>query len=138
MAYWLLKTEPEDWSWDEQVERGSKGEAWNGVRNAQARNNMREMKKGDQAFFYHTGKERRIVGVVDVARGGYRDPDADGDWLLVDVVAKEACPQPVALSSIKDEPSLSQMSLVRNARLSVQPVTPAEWKKVRAMAGFKK
>lgn len=136
MAYWLLKSEPEDWSFADQVARGQRGEPWNGVRNAQARNFMREIKKGDQAFFYHTGKERQIVGIVDIARGGYDDPNADGDWLLIDVVAREACPQPVSLSAIKKTPELGDMLLVRNPRLSVQPVTADEWLTICEMAGF--
>lgn len=138
MAYWLLKTEPDDWSWDEQVARGAKGEAWSGVRNAQARNFMRAMKKGDLAFFYHTGKERRIVGVVKVSRAAYPDREATGDWSLVDVVAVEPCPEPVTLAAVREEPALKEMMLLRNSRLSVQPVSDDEWPRIRAMAGFAK
>lgn len=134
MAFWLLKTEPGDWSWQDQCARGTAGEPWTGVRNAQARNHMRTMKKGDQAFFYHTGKERRIVGIAEITRGAYPDPDISGDWLLVDIVARDALPTPVSLAAIKAEPALSEMVLVRNPRLSVQPVTAPEWKKVCAMA----
>ncbi len=138
MAYWLLKTEPDDWSWDSQVKAGKKGEAWTGVRNAQARNFIAEMKKGDLAFFYHTGDEKRIVGVVKVAKEAYQDPTTDDErWLVVDVVAVEPVPNPVTLADIKAEPKLAEMKLVRNARLSVQPVTDKEWKLVGKMAGLK-
>ncbi|WP_428409813.1 EVE domain-containing protein [Hyphococcus sp.] len=138
MSYWLLKTEPDDWSWDQQVKAGKKGEAWTGVRNAQARNFMREMKKDDLAFFYHTGDEKRIVGVVKVAKEAYQDPTTDDErWLVVDVVAIEPVPTPVTLADIKSEPKLAEMKLVKNARLSVQPVTAAEWKLVSKMVGLK-
>jgi len=138
MAYWLLKTEPEDWSWDEQVAKGKKGEVWTGVRNAQARNFMRDMKKGDLAFFYHTGGEKQVVGVVKVTKEAYQDPTTDDErWLVVDVVAVEPVAEPVTLADIKAEPKLAEMKLVKNARLSVQPVTEKEWKLVRKMAGLK-
>lgn len=136
MAYWLLKTEPDDWSWDSQVARGKKGETWTGVRNAQARNYMREMKKGDFAFFYHTGKEKRIVGVVQIAREAYPDPTTDDDrWFVVDVVAVKPLTKPVTLADIKGEARLGDMALVKNSRLSVQPVTAAEWKLIAKMGG---
>lgn len=138
MAYWLLKTEPDDWSWDEQVASGAKGEAWTGVRNAQARNYMREIKKGDLAFFYHTGDERRAVGIVKVVKEAYQDPSTDDDrWLAVDVAAVEPFKTPVTLADIKSEAKLAEMVLVKNSRLSVQPVTDAEWKLVRKMGGLK-
>lgn len=138
MTYWLLKTEPEDWSWDEQVAKGKKGEIWTGVRNAQARNFIREMKKGDLAFFYHTGGEKQVVGVVKVTKEAYQDPTTDDErWLVVDVVAVEPVAEPVTLAAIKAEPKLAEMKLVKNARLSVQPVTEKEWKLVRKMAGLK-
>jgi predicted RNA-binding protein with PUA-like domain len=138
MAYWLLKTEPDDFSWDEMVARGKKGETWTGVRNPQARNFIREMKKGDLAFFYHTGDERRIVGVVKVLKESYPYPTADDErWLVVDVAAVEPVPNPVTLAAIKAEPKLAEMKLVKNARLSVQPVTAAEWKYVCKMGGVK-
>lgn len=138
MAYWLLKTEPDDWSWDEQVAKGKKGEIWTGVRNAQARNFIREMKKGDLAFFYHTGGEKQVVGVVKVTKEAYQDPTTDDErWLVVDVVAVEPVPEPVTLAAIKAEPKLAEMKLVKNARLSVQPVTDKEWKLVRKMGGLK-
>ena len=138
MAYWLLKTEPDDWSWDQQVAKGKTGEVWTGVRNAQARNFIREMKKGDLAFFYHTGEEKQVVGVVKVTKEAYQDPTTDDErWLVVDVVAVEPVPKPVTLAAIKAEPKLEEMKLVKNARLSVQPVTEKEWKLVRKMAGLK-
>lgn len=138
MAYWLLKTEPDDWSWDQQVAKGKTGEVWTGVRNAQARNFIREMKKGDLAFFYHTGGEKQVVGVVKVTKEAYQDPTTDDErWLVVDVVAVEPVPKPVTLAAIKAEPKLEEMKLVKNARLSVQPVTEKEWKLVRKMAGLK-
>jgi predicted RNA-binding protein with PUA-like domain len=138
MAYWLLKTEPEEYSWDEQVKRGAKGEAWTGVRNFTARGNLKEMKKGDLAFFYHTGDEKQIVGIVEVVREAYKDPtDPKGVFLVVDVKAVEPVPKPVALAAIKAEPKLKDMALVKYARLSVQPVKPEEWKIVSKMAGLK-
>ncbi len=138
MAYWLLKTEPDDWNWDEQLAKGKKGEAWTGVRNAQARNFIREMKKDDLAFFYHTGGEKQIVGIVKVIKEAYQDPTTDDErWLVVDVAAVEPVPEPVTLAAIKAEAKLADMKLVKNARLSVQPVTAAEWKLVRKMGGLK-
>jgi predicted RNA-binding protein with PUA-like domain len=138
MAYWLLKTEPDDFSWDEMVARGKKGETWTGVRNPQARNYMREIKKGDLAFFYHTGDEKRVVGIVKVLKESYPDPTADDErWLVVDVAAVEPVAKPVTLAAIKAEAKLAEMKLVKNARLSVQPVTAAEWKYVCKMGGVK-
>lgn len=136
MAFWLLKSEPSDWSWAEQVKKGAKGTAWTGVRNPQARANMRAMKKGDLAFFYHTGDEKSVVGVVKVVKEAYADP-ADEAWPLVDVAAVEALARPVTLAAVKAEPKLAQMVLVRNSRLSVQPVTETEWSSVRKMGGLK-
>jgi predicted RNA-binding protein with PUA-like domain len=138
MAYWLLKTEPEEYSWDEQVKRGAKGEAWTGVRNFTARGNLKEMKKGDLAFFYHTGDEKQIVGIAEVVREAYKDPtDPKGVFVVVDIKAVEPVPKPVTLAAIKAEPKLKDMALVKYARLSVQPVTPEEWKIVSKMAGLK-
>ena len=136
MAYWLLKTEPESWGWDAQVKRGAKGEPWTGVRNPIARNNMRAMKKGDLAFFYHTGGEKAVVGVVKVIRDAYPDP-AEEAWTLVDVAAVEALAKPVTLAAVKAEPKLAAMTLVKNSRLSVQPVAATEWTLVRKMGGLK-
>jgi predicted RNA-binding protein with PUA-like domain len=138
MAYWLLKTEPEEFSWDDQVKRGAKGEAWTGVRNFTARGNMKEMKKGDRAFFYHTGDEKQVVGIVEVIREAYPDPtDEKGVFKALDVKAVKPVPKPVTLAAIKAEPRLKDMALAKYARLSVQPVTAQEWKIVCAMAGMK-
>ena len=138
MAYWLLKTEAETWSWDMQVKRGAKGEAWTGVRNFQARSHLKNMKKGELAFFYHTGDEKRIVGVVEVIKEAYPDPSADGGpWVCVDVIAVEPLKKPVTLAEVKADPKLAEMKLARTARLSVQPVTDAEWKYVCKLGGVK-
>ena len=138
MAYWLLKTEPEEFSWDDQVARGKKGEPWSGVRNFTARRHMTEMKKGDQAFFYHTGTEKQIVGIVEVLREAYPDPtDAKGVFKAIDVIAKQPLPRPVTLAAVKAEPRLKDMALVKFSRLSVQPVTPAQWSLVCRMGGLK-
>jgi predicted RNA-binding protein with PUA-like domain len=138
MSNWLLKTEPETFSWDDQVKRGAKGEPWTGVRNFTARRHLKEMKKGDLAFFYHTGEEKQIVGIVEVIRECYPDPtDKEGKFLAVDVMAVEPLPSPVTLAAIKAEPRLKDMALVKYSRLSVQPVTEAEWKIARHMGGKK-
>jgi len=137
MAYWLLKTEPEEFSWADQVKRGAKGESWTGVRNFTARGYMKEMKKGDQAFFYHTGDEKQVVGIVEVIREAYPDPtDEKGVFKSLDVKAVNPVPKPVTLAAIKAEPRLKNMALVKYARLSVQPVSAQEWKIVCAMAGL--
>jgi Uncharacterized conserved protein len=137
MAYWLFKTEAATWSWDQQVKKGAKGEPWSGVRNYQAANHMKAMAKGDLGFFYHSGDEKRIVGIVEVI-GLYRpDPtDETGKFGLVDVKAVHAVPTPVTLAEIKATPALKDMVLVKNSRLSVQPVTAAEWRTVCKMAGL--
>jgi predicted RNA-binding protein with PUA-like domain len=138
MAHWLLKTEPETFSFDHQLERGAKGEPWSGVRNFTARRHMKEMKKGDRAFFYHTGDEKQIVGIVEVIRESYPDPtDQEGKFLAVDVKAIEPLPKPVTLAAVKAEARLKDMALVKYSRLSVQPVTAAEWKIVCSMGGKK-
>jgi predicted RNA-binding protein with PUA-like domain len=138
MAYWLLKTEPEEFSWDDQVKRGAKGESWTGVRNFTARGYMKEMKKGDQAFFYHTGDEKQVVGIVEVIKEAYPDPtDEKGVFKSLDVKAVKPVPKPVTLAAIKAEPRLKDMALVKYARLSVQPVTAEQWKIVCHMAGLK-
>ncbi|MEQ1753887.1 MAG: EVE domain-containing protein [Micropepsaceae bacterium] len=138
MAYWLLKTEPETWSWEDQVKRGAKGEAWSGVRNYQARLNIRAMKKGERGFFYHSGGEKAIVGIVEIIRQAYPDHTAEkGDWSMVDVIAVECLKTPVSLGAAKVEPELAKMVLVNNTRLSVQPVTDAEWKHICKMGGVK-
>ena len=138
MAYWLLKTEPETFSWNDQLKRGAKGEPWSGVRNFIARRNLKAMKKGDLAFFYHTGDEKQIVGIVDVIRESYPDPtDPEEKFLAVDVKAVEPLPKPVTLADVKAEPRLKDMSLANHPRLSVQPVTADEWKIVCKMGGKK-
>jgi len=138
MAYWLLKTEPETFSWDDQRRRGAKGEPWTGVHNFTARRHLKGMKKGDRAFFYHTGDEKQVVGVVEVIREAYKDPtDPKGVFLVVDVKAAEPLPKPVTLAAVKADPRFKDMALVKYSRLSVQPVTAAEWKLVRQMGGLK-
>lgn len=138
MAYWLFKTEPGTWSWDDQVKAGTKGTEWDGVRNYTARNNMREMKKGDLGFFYHSVKEKRIAGVVKVVREAHPDSTTDdARWECVDLAAVAPVPEPVSLDDIKAEPKLAGMALVKFSRLSVQPVTAAEWKLVAKMGKLK-
>ena len=129
MAYWLFKSEPSTWSWDDQVAKGDAGEEWDGVRNYQARNNMRLMKIGDRVFFYHSQKDREIVGIVEVCAEAHPDSTTDDErWECVDIKAISPVPEPVTLDAIKAEPKLAEMVLVNNSRLSVQPVTDAEWK----------
>jgi predicted RNA-binding protein with PUA-like domain len=138
MAYWLLKTEPETFSWDDQLKRGAKGEPWSGVRNFTARRYLKEMKKGELAFFYHTGDEKRIVGIVETIKESYPDPtDPKGVFVMVDVKAVKPFPKPVTLADVKAEPRLKEMALVKYSRLSVQPVTAAEWALVCRMGGVK-
>jgi predicted RNA-binding protein with PUA-like domain len=138
MAYWLLKTEPESFSWDDQVKSGGKGEAWTGVRNFIARNHLKDMKKGERAFFYHTGDEKQVVGVVEVIREHYPDPtDAKSVFKAVDVKAVEKLPKPVTLAQVKADKQLKTMALARYPRLSVQPVTAEEWKIVCKLGGVK-
>lgn len=138
MAYWLLKSEPDVWSYDDQKKKGAKGDAWTGVRNFTARRHLQEMKKGDRAFFYHTGDEKAVVGIVEVIREAYPDPTAKGEpWVVVDVKAVEALPQPVTLAAVKAEKKLKDMALVKYGRLSVQPVSDAEWKLICKMGGKK-
>jgi predicted RNA-binding protein with PUA-like domain len=137
MAYWLMKSEPETWSWDQQKKEGKEGAEWDGVRNFQARNNMRAMKKGDLAFFYHSGGERACVGIVNVVAEAHPDStDGTGQWECVDVAAVADLPKPVTLAEIKATPQLKDMVLVKNSRLSVQPVTAAEWRKLCALGGM--
>jgi len=139
MAYWLLKTEPDEYSWNDQVKRGAKGEAWTGVRNFTARRHLNEMKKGDRFFFYHTGDEKQVVGIGAVTRESFPDPTAaKGEpWVAVTTVADKPLPKPVTLATIKAEPKLKGMALVKYGRLSVQPVSESEWKLVCKMGGLK-
>jgi len=137
VATWLFKTERATWSWEQQLKKGSQGEPWSGVRNHQAANNMKAMRKGDRGFFYHSGDERMIVGIVEVISAYRPDPTDDtGKFGLVEVKAVRALAKPVSLAAIKAEPKLKDMVLVKNSRLSVQPVTAAEWQLVNAMAGL--
>jgi predicted RNA-binding protein with PUA-like domain len=139
MAYWLMKTEPEEFSWDDQVKRGKKGEAWSGVRNFTARKNLKDMKKGEKFFFYHTGDEKQVVGIGEILSEAAADPTAKkGEpWVAVTTGAIEAVPKPVTLAAIKAEPKLKDMALVKYSRLSVQPVTDEQWKLVCKMGGLK-
>lgn len=132
MAFWLLKSEPGSWSWEQQLKAGAKGTAWTGVRNHVAKNNLKAIKKGDRAFFYHTGDEKAVVGIVEVVRKAYPDPTAEKDepWVVVDVKAIEPFKTPVTLAHIKANRKLADMALVKTARLSVQPVTAAEWQHI--------
>jgi predicted RNA-binding protein with PUA-like domain len=137
MAYWLFKTEAETFSWAMQKKKGAKGEPWSGVRNHMAKNNMMAMKKGDQGFFYHTGDEKQIVGIVEVSEEYQPDPtDETGKFGLVVVKAVKDMPKPVTLAAVKANPKLAEMSLVKSFRLSVQPVRDAEWKIVCKMGGL--
>jgi predicted RNA-binding protein with PUA-like domain len=129
MAHWLFKTEADAWSWDQQKKKGAAGEEWTGVRNFQARSNMRKMKKGDRGFFYHTGDEKQVV------REAHPESKAP-DWECVDLKAVADMPKPVTLAAIKAEPKLKDMVLVKNSRLSVQPVSEAEWAFVCKMGGL--
>ena len=138
MAHWLLKTEPEEFSWDDQVERGAKGEPWTGVRNFIARGNLKAMKKGEHAFFYHTGKEKQIVGIVEIIKEAYKDPsDEKGVFYAVDTRAVKPFEAFVTLAQVKADAKLKAMMLVRSARLSVQPVTDDEWAYVCKLGGVK-
>ena len=137
MNYWLIKSEPDAWSWDEQVKAGAKGEAWTGVRNHTAKQNLEKMKRGDRAFFYHSGEGKAVVGIAEIIRESFPDPTASAGepWVAVDVKALTPLKTPVTLAAIKAEPKLKDMTLVKLSRLSVQPVTAAEWKIVCQMGG---
>ena len=137
MAYWLFKSEPSTWGWDDQQAKGDAGEEWDGVRNYQARNFMREMKVGDLGFFYHSQTEKAVVGVVEVIAEAHQDSSTDDDrWECVDIKAVKSVKTPVTLDMIKADGRLDDMILVRNSRLSVQPVTDAEWQIVCGLAGI--
>ena len=136
-AYWLFKSEPDVFSWQMLKARGKKGEPWDGVRNYQARNNMRAMKLKDLGFFYHSGESKEVVGIMEVSALAHPDPkDGTGTWECVDVRAIRDVPRPVSLAAVKDNPKLAKMMLVVNSRLSVQPVTAAEWAEVCRMGGL--
>ncbi len=138
MAYWLFKSEPGSWSWNQQKKAGARGQEWDGVRNFQARANMQKMKKGDRGFFYHSGDEKAVVGIVEVIAEAHPDSTAkEGNWECVDLKAVADVPNPVTLQAIKTDPGLKDMVLVKNSRLSVQPVSDAEWTHVCKMGGVK-
>lgn len=136
MAYWLIKSEPGTWSWDEQVKSGAKGTAWTGVRNHAAKLNLMRMKKGERCFFYHSNEGKEIVGIAEVIKEHYLDPtDKTEKFVAVDVKAKEPLKTPVTLAAVKAEPKLKNMALIKLSRLSVQPVTDAEWTTVCKLGG---
>jgi len=138
MKYWLMKTEPEEFSWDDLVKKGAKGEAWTGVRNFIARGHLKDQKKGDLVFIYHTGKEKQIVGVGEVLKEHYRDPtDEKQVFVATDVIAKYPLKTPVTLAAIKADARFKTMPLVKYSRLSVQPVSAAEWAQICKMGGVK-
>ncbi len=137
MAYWLFKSEAETWSWDQQVAKGAAGQEWDGVRNYQARNNMRAMKAGDLGFFYHSNAQKAVVGIVEVVAEAHPDSTTDdARWECVDVRAVRPFPRPVTLEMCKADARLKDMVLVNNTRLSVQPVTAEEWSVVCALGGL--
>lgn len=137
MAHWLYKSEPAAWSWEDQVKAGEKGTSWNGVRNHSAKLNLMAMKRGEQGFFYHSNDGKAIVGIVEIVREYYPDDtDETGRFGMVDLKAVKALPTPVTLEAIRAEPKLKDMVLVNNSRLSVQPVTDAEWRLVCRMGGL--
>src|SRR5262249_9390335 len=137
MNYWLVKSEPSSWSWDQQVEKGAKGEAWTGVRNFTARQNLVNMKKGDKAFFYHSKEGKEIVGIAEVIKEAYPDPtDKTGKFVCVDIKADKPMPKPVTMVAIKADKKLAAMALVKYSRLSVQPVTSDELKPVCKTGGL--
>jgi predicted RNA-binding protein with PUA-like domain len=138
MAYWLIKSEPDSWSWAQQVKAGAKGEAWTGVRNHTAKQNLMKMKKGDRCFFYHSNEGKEIVGIAEVIREHYPDPtDKTEKFVAVDVKAKEPLKTPVTLAQIKTETKLKNMALIKLSRLSVQPVTDAEWTAICKLGSVK-
>lgn len=137
MKYWLFKSEASTWSWDQQKAKGKTGQEWDGVRNYQARNHMRDMELGDRGFFYHSQDEKAVVGIVEVSSLAHPDSTTDDErWECVDIRALADLPNPVTLSDVKGNPKLEEMVLVNNSRLSVQPVTQAEWKEVCRMGGL--
>jgi predicted RNA-binding protein with PUA-like domain len=137
MAYWLVKSEPDSWSWDQQVKDGAKGTPWTGVRNHTAKANLMKMKKGDRAFFYHSNEGKEIVGIAEIIKEAYPDPsDKTGKFVCVDIKADKPLKTPVTMAAIKADKKLSAMALVKYSRLSVQPVTAEEWKMVCKMGGL--
>ncbi len=137
MAYWLFKSEANTWSWEQQVAKGDAGEEWDGVRNYQARNHMRTMKIGDRGFFYLSQKDKKIVGIIEVCAESHPDSSTeDARWDCVDIKAVAPLPTPVTLQMCKDDERLKDMVLVNNTRLSVQPVSDAEWQIICALGGY--
>ena len=137
MAYWLMKSEPDVFGWDQLVARGTKGEQWDGVRNYLARNNMRAMVLGDQVFYYHSNIGKEVVGIAEVCALSHPDSTTeDPRWDCVDIRAVKPLPRPVTLAQVKATPDLAKMALVTSMRLSVQPVTPEEWALVCRMGGL--
>lgn len=138
MNYWLFKSEPNTWGWEDQLAKGTAGEEWDGVRNYQARNNMRLMEIGDPGFFYHSVNEKKIVGIIEVIATAHPDSTTDDPrWECVDIQAVAPLPVPVTLQDCKDDPRLADMVLVNNSRLSVQPVTPQEWQIICDLGGYR-
>ena len=138
MEYWLMKSEPSTWSWEQQIKVGSKGEGWDGVRNYQAYNNMKKMKKGDLCFFYHSVKERDIIGIVKVKKEYHPDPtDKSERFGMVTVVAVKSLKNRVNLDQIKDDKRLNHLALVRQSRLSVMPIDAKSWKIICNLGGIK-
>ncbi|WP_420100553.1 EVE domain-containing protein [Bosea sp. (in: a-proteobacteria)] len=136
MAHWLIKSEPSKWSWDQQVAAGDKGTHWDGVKNHTAKLNLMAMKQGEQVFFYHSNEGLDVVGIVEVIKEAYPWEEAGPPWVLVDFKAVKPMPKPVPLAAVKAEPKLAKMSLVTSFRLSVQPVTDAEWDIVCKLGGL--
>lgn len=137
MKYWLFKSEPFKWSWEQQKAKGDAGEEWDGIRNYQARNNMREMQLGDRAFFYHSREGLEVVGIAEVCTLSHPDSTIDDErWECVDIKALCDVPIPVTLKDVKANPALEDMALVRSTRLSVQPVLESEWIEVCRMGGL--
>ena len=138
MAYWLLKSEPDAFSWDELVKRGAKGEPWTGIRNHTAKLNLMKMKKGERGFFYHSNVGKEIVGICEIVRAAYPDPTAKAGepWVAVDIKAVEPLPKPVTLAAVKAERKLAEIQLLKQSRLSVPPITDTEWKSVCKMGGL--
>lgn len=137
MAHWLFKSEPASWSWDQQVEAGRGGTFWNGVRNHLAKKHLQAIEIGDLGFFYHSNEGKAVVGLVEIIKPYYPDPsDASGRFGMVDLRAVRALPHPVTLEAIRSQPDLADMALIRNSRLSVQPVSNDEWAIVCRMGGL--
>lgn len=135
MNYWLLKSEPSTWSWDDQVKEGV--DYWDGVRNYQAQNNMKQMKVGDCAFFYHSVKEKQVVGIVEIVKEYYPDPtDESGKFIAVDIKPVKSVPHPVTLAQIKAHPDLQNLALIRQSRLSVMPIDSKSWEIICKMGGL--